>query len=205
MLGRFELEGLAYLESPWVYPIREDSLLLFHELVPLFKGGKGTFLDMGCGSGLNGLAAAREGWEVLMVDREPRALTLARRNLELNGLTAEVCISDLLEGVNARWAARIDLAAFNPPYLPTSGGLSEREGLPLSGRPTPLELVRRFLSEVGPFLGQRGKALILTPREWDGGTLSSGTDLVLKDKKELEDRSSGERFNAGLYCRPIPH
>ncbi len=203
MQGRFELEGLAYQESLLVYPVKEDTLLFFHELVPLFKEGKGTFLDMGCGAGLNGLAAASEGWEVLMVDREPKALSLARRNLELNGLKAEVCLSDLLEGVNARWVARIDLAAFNPPYLPSSGGLSEREGLPLSGHPTSYGLVRRFLTDVSPYLTKSGKAMVLTPWEWEMETISSGTELVPIGRRELEDRSSGERFNVWTYSRPI--
>ncbi len=202
MQESFKIEGLAYLEAPWVYPVKEDSLLLFRELLTMFRSGKGVFLDLGCGCGLNGIAAAREGWEVLMVDREPRALSLARSNLALNGLIAEVCLSDLLEGVSARWTGRIDLAAFNPPYLETSGGLSEREGLPLSGRPTPIGLVRRFLIEIAPFLSDRGEVILLAPWEWDEGMLSSGTDLVLKGKKELEDRSSGERFNAVIYSHP---
>ncbi|MCU0799096.1 MAG: methyltransferase [Candidatus Thermoplasmatota archaeon] len=196
------LEGLAYLEAPWVYPVKEDSLLLFREVLSMIRAGNGAFLDLGCGCGLNGLAAAAEGWEVLMVDREPRALSLARSNLALNGLMAEVCISDLLEGVNSRWAGRIDLAAFNPPYLETSGGLSEREGLPLSGRPTPIGLVKRSLHELAPFLKGGGEAIILAAREWDPGTLPSGTGLELRGWKELEDRSSGERFNAVIYSRP---
>jgi len=53
-------------------------------------------VDLGCGSGLLSLVAARLGARVLAVDRNPLCVALTRRNLSLNGLSAEVREADLL-------------------------------------------------------------------------------------------------------------
>ncbi|WP_168719556.1 50S ribosomal protein L11 methyltransferase [Thermosulfurimonas marina] len=52
-------------------------------------------VDLGCGSGLLTLVAARLGAQVLAVDRNPLCVALARKNLSLNGLSAEVREADL--------------------------------------------------------------------------------------------------------------
>jgi predicted nicotinamide N-methyase len=46
-------------------------------------------LDLGCGLGACGLAAAMRGAEVVVCDLEPRAVTLATRNAARNGLRVE--------------------------------------------------------------------------------------------------------------------
>lgn len=204
MPGPFVVEGLTYSDAPGVYPFREDSILLFKELLLRFKGKNGFFLDMGCGPGLNGLAAAREGWEVLMVDREPKALALARRNLDANGLHAELALSSLMEGVNARWKGRIDLAAFNPPYLEPFGELSVREELALSGGRSPVSLSRRFLSSVAPFIRTDGRVVLLAPKTWTEPDLIAGTGLSLESRVAREVTSSGERFDIITFARSDP-
>lgn len=161
---------------------------------------------MGCGTGLNGMAAAREGWAVLAVDREPKALALSRRNLALNGLTAEMVLSDLLEGVPGRWLGQVDLAVFNPPYLEPFGELLDREELPLSGRGSPLSLTRRFIDEVTSFLGRNGRAMVLVPHSWGDFELAVGTKLEPMSRIGMEVRSSGERFDLlSLLHRSMSH
>ncbi|MBX6422478.1 50S ribosomal protein L11 methyltransferase [Thermosulfurimonas sp. F29] len=51
--------------------------------------------DLGCGSGLLTLFAARLGARVTAVDRNPLCVELTRHNLKLNGLAAEVIEGDL--------------------------------------------------------------------------------------------------------------
>lgn len=72
-------------------------------------------LDLGCGYGPIGIVAAKlcpEG-QVQMVDVNERAVTLARRNLRLNGLTnAEVHLGDGLAPVAG---LTFDAILFNPP------------------------------------------------------------------------------------------
>ncbi|RUM88081.1 MAG: hypothetical protein DSZ24_04675 [Thermodesulfatator sp.] len=52
-------------------------------------------VDLGCGSGLLTLLAAYLGARVLAVDRNPLCVSLTRKNLALNGLSAEVLEADL--------------------------------------------------------------------------------------------------------------
>jgi len=53
--------------------------------------------DLGCGSGLLSLLAARLGARVTAVDLNPLCVELTRHNLSLNGLSAEVIEGDLRE------------------------------------------------------------------------------------------------------------
>ncbi|MCP4540373.1 MAG: methyltransferase [Chloroflexi bacterium] len=83
-------------------------------------------LDLGCGTGLAGLAAARSASEghVVLADADARAVESARRTLEANGLTnAETLLSDCGSAVldrqfdAGRFAKhRFDAVITNPPF-----------------------------------------------------------------------------------------
>ncbi len=72
-------------------------------------------LDMGTGSGIGGLAAARLGAEVLSVDINPRAVRCARINALLNFLDDRMLVREgnLFCGLEHE---RFDVITFNPPY-----------------------------------------------------------------------------------------
>ena len=73
----------------------------------------GRFLDLGCGWGPVGVLAGA-GWpeaEVTMADVNPRALALAKRNAQANGVHAKTVLSDGFEHLEGFF----DLIAFNPP------------------------------------------------------------------------------------------
>ncbi|HKO26152.1 MAG TPA: 50S ribosomal protein L11 methyltransferase, partial [Solirubrobacteraceae bacterium] len=56
----------------------------------------GGFLDLGCGSGVLAIAAARLGWgPVAAVDFDPRAVEAAAENAGVNGVSIEVGRHDL--------------------------------------------------------------------------------------------------------------
>jgi SAM-dependent methyltransferase len=69
----FELRYLAG-RPPWDTGITPPELLAFLEAHP-----PGRALDIGCGTGTNGLAMARLGWEVTGVDFSWAAILRARR------------------------------------------------------------------------------------------------------------------------------
>jgi 16S rRNA (guanine1207-N2)-methyltransferase len=74
-----------------------------------------SVLDVGCGYGPIGLSAAKLAVQgrVTMVDINERAVELARRNAETNGITnVEVLVSDRYAGVQGR---RFDVILTNPP------------------------------------------------------------------------------------------
>jgi 16S rRNA (guanine1207-N2)-methyltransferase len=85
-------------------------------------------LDLGCGTGLAGLAAARraQGGRVVLLDADLRAVESARRTLEANGVAnAEVLLSDCGSAVLApngfglppqRSARHFDVVVTNPPF-----------------------------------------------------------------------------------------
>jgi release factor glutamine methyltransferase len=74
-------------------------------------------LDMGTGSGIGAVFAARYAREVVAVDINPDAVRCARINVLLHGLEERVTVreGDLFAPVQGE---RFDLVLFNPPFLP---------------------------------------------------------------------------------------
>jgi release factor glutamine methyltransferase len=71
-------------------------------------------LDMGTGSGVNGVVAAAMGADVVAVDVNPDAVCCARDNAVRNGVSArfDARLGDVFEGLDARF----DLIVFDPPF-----------------------------------------------------------------------------------------
>jgi release factor glutamine methyltransferase len=71
-------------------------------------------LDMGTGSGINGIVAASRSRDVLAVDVNPAAVACARENAERNGVADRVTVqeSDLFQNAPGRY----DLIIFDPPF-----------------------------------------------------------------------------------------
>jgi 16S rRNA (guanine1207-N2)-methyltransferase len=79
-------------------------------------GAGDRVLDLGCGTGLAGLAAARRAaaGQVVLVDADVRAVESARRTLAANGIAnAEVLVSDCGSAASER---RFDAVVTNPPF-----------------------------------------------------------------------------------------
>ncbi|HET6869141.1 MAG TPA: 50S ribosomal protein L11 methyltransferase [Solirubrobacteraceae bacterium] len=65
-------------------------------MLGLDAGGSGGFLDLGCGSGVLAIAAARLGWApVAAVDFDPLAVAATASNASVNGVSVEVARHDL--------------------------------------------------------------------------------------------------------------
>jgi len=94
-----------------VYNPSDDSYLLL-KCVEVSPGE--TFLEMGAGSGLIALHAARLGAKATAADVNPNAVECVRRNAARNNIKLEAVRSDLFEKVTGVF----DVIAFNPPYLP---------------------------------------------------------------------------------------
>jgi len=74
---------------------------------------KGRVLDLGCGYGLVGIAIAKQFTDVsvVMSDINKRALRLARMNVKLNKVKADVIESDMFSKLNEKF----DTIICNPP------------------------------------------------------------------------------------------
>src|SRR2546430_14666512 len=75
-----------------MHPTTRACLELLLELEP-----GGLFADLGCGSGVLAIVAARLGWGPLVaVDVQPLSVQTARENAERNGTEIEIDVADLL-------------------------------------------------------------------------------------------------------------
>ena len=75
----------------------------------------GKALDVGAGSGLLGIYAARRGCAVTAVDIYPPALEATRANAARNGVSVRTVQSDLFDALPPE---RFDVVLINPPYYP---------------------------------------------------------------------------------------
>ncbi len=91
--------------------VREDTWVLAEEARGRNAGNSRRALDLGTGSGYVAIYLALHGWQVDAVDVSPRALELARRNAELNGVAPRVFQSNLFSAVCGPY----DAIACNPP------------------------------------------------------------------------------------------
>lgn len=148
------LLGLEVHLDERVYRPAEDSLLLADTLEP---PSHGLALDVGTGTGLAALRLASEGASVVATDVNPVACRLAGRNARANGLDVRPVVTDVADGIEARFEA----IACNPPYLPA--GADNRGPLwrALEGGPDGTEVAGRFLDEAGRLLTPDGQAWLL--------------------------------------------
>jgi ribosomal protein L11 methyltransferase len=98
------------------------------ELVP----GRGAFMDLGCGSGVLAITAARLGWgPVLALDYDQAAVEATAENARRNGVELEVRRFDLrLDPVEAAVAPTVAANLVGPLLLRWAERLSEADRLP---------------------------------------------------------------------------
>jgi release factor glutamine methyltransferase len=74
-----------------------------------------SFLELGAGSGLISLYAARKGAVVTATDINPLAISCLERNRTINGVSIDIIHSDLFHRIPPQ---PFDILAVNPPYYP---------------------------------------------------------------------------------------
>ena len=96
--------------------MRTGALLadLVEEFVPMDAPTR--VFDLGCGSGIGAILAARRGARVVAVDVNPHAVEAAINNAARNGMSGRVEVrqGDLFDPVGED---RFDVVLFNPPYF----------------------------------------------------------------------------------------
>lgn len=126
-------------------------------------------LDMGTGSGIAAIVAARLGYRVIGVDLNPEAVRCARINVLLNNLEDRVEIrhGDLFAPVAGE---RFDLVLFNPPFHRGTPA----DALDQAWRGT--DIIERFSAGLRSALDPAGEALIVLST--DGDWQRALTDLA---------------------------
>ncbi|GGU93128.1 release factor glutamine methyltransferase [Streptomyces cavourensis] len=110
---------------PGVYAPQHDTLLLLRALARETVLPGSDVIDLGTGSGLLAVAAARRGAHVTAVDVGRRAVLTARLNARLARQRVTVHRGDLADPVPGR---TYDLVLSNPPYVPSPLGPPPRRG-----------------------------------------------------------------------------
>ncbi len=124
-------------------------------------------LDMGTGSGVGAVFAARRGFQVVGVDFNPEAVRCARANVLLNGLEERIEIrqGDLFGPVAGE---RFDLVLWNPPFFRGE----PRGAFDLAWRAT--DVMERFAAGLAAVLARGGVALVLLSTDGDAaGTVAA--------------------------------
>jgi len=121
-------------------------------------------LDLGTGSGVGAVFAARRGHRVVAVDVNPAAVRCVRLNALLNGLeeSIEARQGDLFGPVEGEI---FDLILFNPPFFRGA----PRDPLDFAWRGT--DVLERFAAGLPAALAPGGTALLLLSTHGDGPTL----------------------------------
>jgi release factor glutamine methyltransferase len=148
--------GVPILVTPSVFNPkvpRTGAFLATHLDERLIKAGDAV-LDMGTGSGVCALFAARHARRVLAVDINPAAVRCATINARLNHLEEriEVRHGDLFGPVRGE---RFDLIVFNPPFL-RAAPRNDRDRAWRS-----IDVAERFAAGLGAHLKPRGSALLV--------------------------------------------
>jgi ribosomal protein L11 methyltransferase len=106
--------GSVWVGPPWETPPAELEAIVIDPgrafgtgghattrlcLLLLSKVDRGSLLDVGCGSGVLAIAAARLGFQpIVALDHDPSAVEATRRNAAANGLALECRLADALAG-----------------------------------------------------------------------------------------------------------
>lgn len=119
-VGKAAFRHLTLQVDPRVLIPRPETELLVDLVLAAQRGGKGTVVDVGTGSGAIALALAAEGGfeRVIAIDRSPDALDVARANLaaipEDRRARLDFREGDLLAPLGDE---RVEVVVSNPPYI----------------------------------------------------------------------------------------
>jgi len=140
--------------APEVYNPSDDSYLMLKTVE--VRSGE-AFLEIGPGSGIISIHAAKAGAKVTAADISPHAVECTRHNALRNDAKVDVVRSDMFENVQGLF----DVIAFNPPYVAdesTSTSWIERSW---TGGREGSEVAIRFMEDVWKHLAPNGRVYMI--------------------------------------------
>ena len=203
--GQWEFYGVPlYITRDALIP-RGDTEVLVKAAVALFenRNGRPRILDLCAGSGCVGVAMGvhMPGARVVMVDNSLKALSLCRKNVQLNGLDVRViCVEADVRESPPLLLGDFDLITCNAPYIPTAElaqlDPSVRDYEPvaaLDGGEDGLDIIRPVIRLWKSVLRDNGVIML----EIGEGQAPAVTDLLTKagftDVQALQDTGGTDR------------
>jgi release factor glutamine methyltransferase len=208
LLGTVDFLGNELISDHRALIPRPETEHLVDWIIREVKAGRlakpARVLDMATGSGCIGLslAAAWKESRVMLADVSEDALDLARMNASRLGLHAvQLVRSDLFE----KTTGRFDLVTANLPYIPSSeiAGLSREVRkdpvLALDGGPDGMEIIRRFLIEVRPFLEADAFIALEVGHDQGAPVAALAESQGFQQVRLMADLAGIERFVLAIY------
>ncbi len=140
---------------PDTYEPQEDSFLLAEQVK---KYARGIVLDIGTGSGIQAITAAKNPRvkKVYASDVNPEAVKYAKGNALRQGVKNIIFMeSDIFQNIPT---IRFDTIIFNPPYLPADVKVPDRA---LDGGKKGYEVLGKFIEQVSDHLSPDGIVLFI--------------------------------------------
>jgi release factor glutamine methyltransferase len=188
-----EFMGLRLHISENVMPLHESAEGdPYHQAVAREVEPKQRVLDMGTGSGVSALLAARAGSEVVAVDINPEAVECARANAVTNGLNDLITfvLGDLFEGVDANF----DLIIFDPPFR----WFEPRDLFERSHADAEYGALTSFMQEAPLRLRERGRIIM---NFGTSGDLEYLRELIERSGLASEEKRYGEATKVGYTAQ----
>lgn len=162
--GKQEFMKLNFLVTKDVLIPRQDTEILVEEAIKLSKEIKNAvILDLCTGSGAIAVSLAKyvENSKIYAIDINPRALEIAKKNAEMNGVknNIEFIESDLFSEIKDQ---KFDIIVSNPPYIETKvlkylpKDVQNEPRLALDGGKDGLNFYRRILENAYKYLKTPG-------------------------------------------------
>jgi release factor glutamine methyltransferase len=145
-----EIKRLRLNACEEIYEPREDSYMLAGCVE---KRAFGKVLDLGTGSGIQGIVAALNGCDVTFCDIDPKALECAEKNAKLNGVGGKFICSDMFGSIEGKF----DTIIFNPPYVVSK----EQKYIALDGGKNGRICIDHFINKYKEHVNERHCVLLV--------------------------------------------
>ena len=122
----------------------------------------GKMLDMGCGTGIQGIIAAKMGCDVMFADINPNAIECAMENARSNGIRGKFVVSDVFSNIRGKF----NTIAFNAPFLATRPVEAGKTNPATDGGIDGREVIDVFLDNYKRFV-LRDHAVFMTESYWN--------------------------------------
>lgn len=178
---------IQYQTHPQVYEPAEDTFLLAENLQ--VKRMSST-LEIGTGTGIIAIMAARKAQRVIATDINPHALKCSLKNIIINkAFNIELREGNLFEPVKNE---KFDVILFNTPYLPASDEeqIDDELDAAWNGGPDGREVIDKFLEDVKNHLNPGGKVQLV----------QSSLSNVEETLKKLESLGLNASVTASTKC-----
>jgi len=162
---RVTVAGIKLSTDPRVFhPGQHFSSKILARYVAALDLSDHRLLDMGTGSGVIGVVAARQGAEVVAIDVNPQAAWLSEHNARVHqaGKKMKVLCGELFTPLAPN--IKFDWIVFNPPFFPRAVKQAAELALHAGdGYAT----IARFLNSAKSFLSPSGKILMILSSDMD--------------------------------------